>query len=969
MRGDSLATKFRRNVLCNALIVALAASAVMTSAYAQEQIKSFDVPMQPAASGLNAFAEQADITLVFSQDLVVGVNTRPLKGSYSVAEGLDRMLHGTRLSYRLISKNTVAISTGASNPLAVVNDQEELTSSFEFEILSQDLAAALKRFTRTTGQQVVFDKARVRGKVSTLLQGAHTADDGIEMLLKGTALTARRGAQGALVLEEVAHLPETLGMEEDIATLEKIVVTGTRIVGSTPASPLTSIDRDEIERSGADSVEAVMKDLPQNFGEISADASLSTDPSTLGQTNTEGAAAVSLYGLGAEATLVLLNGSRRPGAINGRAVDVSTIPLSIVERVDVLTGASSAIYGSDAVAGVVNIITADRIDGARSQVYYGSNGEGLERTQASVAFGLNGEHGNIVAAYDFSKSKSMDLGDTGLIIAPSPLGLSLRSLDITPDTERHSAFLSGTYDLTESTKISGFLTFNRSDVAISLGYVQPGSVVRQDDISSTDTATADVKLLTELARDWTAEFSFSGGTIKSTQQILLDQNGLVGDYGYPQSDAVQYAVSGLLRGKLPLGSTVVSTAFGAEHRNEQVDVEYLGNNSAAHEDRDIDSIFGELIFPVLKSLDPSRQSGAEISLAGRYDRYSGIGDIFNPQLGIRIYPLSGLTLRATYGEAFRAPALYTLALPEQATIRSLPDPTSPTGRTPTLIRAGGNVDLEPETATTVTVGFDYTPDFMPDTRFSLSYADINYRDRIDRPVPSTSRTFADEAIFGEFVDRTPTAAELQQVLDTVGSAFFNFSGVPFDSQTQQLLTVFPSLAVLDNRPNNIGRDRVQVLNGEIRTRFDTSVGRMGLGASVTDYLNFDRRSTALSPETSLLNRPGRPVDFRARLEASLEAGPVYASFFVNYTSGYRDVFRVPPVPIESWTTVDASLRIDFEQFSDSPALHGLVGVVSVENLFDEGPPRFLSSDFGVGYDNKNANALGRVISVRLTKEW
>lgn len=52
--------------------IALAASAVMTNAYAQEQLKSFDVPIQPAASGLNAFAEQADITLVFSQDFVAG---------------------------------------------------------------------------------------------------------------------------------------------------------------------------------------------------------------------------------------------------------------------------------------------------------------------------------------------------------------------------------------------------------------------------------------------------------------------------------------------------------------------------------------------------------------------------------------------------------------------------------------------------------------------------------------------------------------------------------------------------------------------------------------------------------------------------------------------------------------------------------------------------------------------------------
>ena len=134
--------------------------------------------------------------------------------------------------------------------------------------------------------------------------------------------------------------------------MERVVVTGSHIPQTDLEGPLPVqiISRDEIEWSGVTTVEQLLERVPANVNGITAAQSV-------GNVTQPGLAAVNLRGLGAGSTLVLLNGRRLSNyAFNGQAVDLNTIPLAAIDRVEVLKDGASAIYGADAIAGVVNFI-------------------------------------------------------------------------------------------------------------------------------------------------------------------------------------------------------------------------------------------------------------------------------------------------------------------------------------------------------------------------------------------------------------------------------------------------------------------------------------------------------------------------------------------------------------------------------------------------------------------------------------
>ena len=156
--------------------------------------------------------------------------------------------------------------------------------------------------------------------------------------------------------------------------VEKIEVTGTNIkrVDSETASPVTIITREEIQRSGATTISEVIRQLPSNNAGSFSENSLNSFAA--------GAAAVSLRGLGAQATLILLNGRRLtpyPFANGAQVtfVDLNTIPMEVVDRIEVLKDGASAIYGSDAMAGVINVILRKDFKGADVGVNYGITSE------------------------------------------------------------------------------------------------------------------------------------------------------------------------------------------------------------------------------------------------------------------------------------------------------------------------------------------------------------------------------------------------------------------------------------------------------------------------------------------------------------------------------------------------------------------------------------------------------------------
>ncbi len=150
-------------------------------------------------------------------------------------------------------------------------------------------------------------------------------------------------------------------------TIQEVVVTGSRIAqpGLTSISPVTAIGSDQIKIEGVTRVEDLINNLPQAFADFGGNIS----------NGATGAATVNLRNLGSQRTLVLVNSRRlMPGdpTQNGSASpDLNQIPAALIERVEVLTGGASAVYGADAVAGVVNFIMNDNFEGVRLDAQYG----------------------------------------------------------------------------------------------------------------------------------------------------------------------------------------------------------------------------------------------------------------------------------------------------------------------------------------------------------------------------------------------------------------------------------------------------------------------------------------------------------------------------------------------------------------------------------------------------------------------
>lgn len=170
------------------------------------------------------------------------------------------------------------------------------------------------------------------------------------------AAVRRRGGPAAASLAAVLLAGWTGATLAQDDALEEVVVTGSRIARPDfeSASPIVSISEAAFERTGATSVDAVMNRLPQFVPDVT---STSNNPSNGGQGN------IQLRGLGPRATLVLLDGRRLVPANGTGVVDVNIIPAALVESVEIVTGGASAVYGSDAVAGVVNFKLLQKFEG------------------------------------------------------------------------------------------------------------------------------------------------------------------------------------------------------------------------------------------------------------------------------------------------------------------------------------------------------------------------------------------------------------------------------------------------------------------------------------------------------------------------------------------------------------------------------------------------------------------------------
>ncbi|HEX8443465.1 MAG TPA: TonB-dependent receptor [Allosphingosinicella sp.] len=826
---------------------------------------------------------------------------------------------------------------------------------------AQDLSASLRDLSLQSGRNIIAPSELVRGRQAPAISGQFTAEGAVRILLTGSGLDLRRVGE-TLVIFRPASARDADGEVTGAPAAdegEEIVVTGTNLRGAQPTAPVLVLRREDIEASGSTSVEQLMARVPQNAqGGVNRENFLA---SGAGADPTEHGAGLNLRGLGQRATLVLVNGRRLAPSGSGSFVDVSLIPLTAVERVEILTDGASAIYGSDAVGGVVNFILRDDFEGLETLVQYGSatkaDGDVL---QAGATAGTNWTSGGAMLSYEYRAEDEIRARDRDYTLFSPDTALL-------PRERRHSLFGALRQDLSDSLRAELTGSFAARDTART--YFFAGSAFPVDMVAEANTLSIGGTLRHSLGAGWVARLT--GGFSKTRTDEEQFETGV----GLVNSRATRNAISDLgltVDGSLfQLPGGPVRLAVGVEGRHETYDEEFEAPaiSLAIDQSRKVVAAFAETQVPIFSALN--RRPGLErliLTAAGRWERYDDFGSTFNPKLGLLWSPARGLSLRTSYDTSFRAPLLVETAGAYSAIY--LPsalvfiDPAQATGVA--LALGGSNPEVSPERSRSWTVGAEFVPPSDPGLSVSLNYYSIRFSNRIALPSPII--TVVGDPAFESIVTRDPDDEIIRQFiagaqvsLDISGPNFTNGNATPADVSV-----------IVDGRINNTAVTTTDGLDFNFGYRFSAGRSRFVLNANLNYVFKFTDRLRPSSDPIQALDSPYRPLNIRARTQLGWNRGGWSANLFLNYADSYLDDRGDRSIPISSWTTMDIGLAYEAASPSAPAWLRGTRIALAIDNLFDVDPPRLLpdpGSATGLGYDPVNASGRGRFVSLQLRRRW
>ena len=366
-RQDSPTGRVRNLYRASAFVLAAAAF----GANAAEVV--FDIEPQRTDAALLQLAEAAEVQILFSAQATKDTYSPGLKGSHSVHEALEATLAGTGLAHEFKSRDFVFVKS-SSKSQSGDSRREDSRASANNE----------------------------RGSGVKLAQMQETAERS-----EGDEEDEESEAESEKALDLQAH-----------------VVTGSRIRRdpSQLAGQVIMLTNEDLRNSGAPTLEQVLRELPQNINgtteflgtQLYGDLS-DTSGRMLGTSNINGSSTVNLRGLGESATLVLINGKRvGDSGLLGGFVDVSDIPISMVERVEIQMDGAASIYGSDAIGGVVNIILKD-YDFVEARLRRTARtGGGLTEDNLSVNGGMTWGKGGLSLGFDAYLATSQSHSTTDL---------------------------------------------------------------------------------------------------------------------------------------------------------------------------------------------------------------------------------------------------------------------------------------------------------------------------------------------------------------------------------------------------------------------------------------------------------------------------------------------------------------------------------------------------------------------------
>jgi iron complex outermembrane receptor protein len=314
-----------------------------------------------------------------------------------------------------------------------------------FDVAAQPAAAGLQTLGRQADIQLISARRDTSGKHTNPVRGTMTAAQALDRLLAGTGLRARLTGPQTYAITPAA--PAAVGgPDEEMAEAEAadpIVVTGSRIdrAGYKAPTPTLSLSADDLNIGGRANIAQALNDLPQFRA--------TTTPQTTPANTSSGQARVDLRGLGYLRSLTLIDGRRFAGD-----VDLNAVPSVLIKRVEMVTGGVSAVWGSGAVAGVVNLVIDSKLEGVRLGAQKGiSNfGDGPETSfEAAAGTSFAGGRGHVVVGGEFydnsgiaPKSSRPRVGRWAVITNPAYTATNGQSpLILSPDVGAANASFGG----------------------------------------------------------------------------------------------------------------------------------------------------------------------------------------------------------------------------------------------------------------------------------------------------------------------------------------------------------------------------------------------------------------------------------------------------------------------------------------------------------------------------------------------
>ena len=225
-----------------------------------------------------------------------------------------------------------------------------------FHVTRGPAGPSIQEFARQADVNVLASSSSLAGIATNEVSGSLSVSDALARLLAGTGLSSRVTPNGTIFIMAPPAPSVRSDAKSERVDEQQVIVTGSRLVsrGYSAPSPTTVLTDVEIAQSGTQVIETILAQQPQFFGSIYNAA---------GNAGSMGVVAFNLRGLGEQRSLTLVNGRRYTITDTNSLGDLNTIPAALVRRVEVVTGGSSAIYGSDAVAGVVNFIIRNDFQG------------------------------------------------------------------------------------------------------------------------------------------------------------------------------------------------------------------------------------------------------------------------------------------------------------------------------------------------------------------------------------------------------------------------------------------------------------------------------------------------------------------------------------------------------------------------------------------------------------------------------